>query len=103
MRQMCLVCGRMAKQQQGGPASAAAAAAFYSIECALVASESTREAAEEETIGQRLGDILRVELPKKKLVPSEEICKKCFKQLNEIDFLEKQVLVPTTTTCKSGL
>ncbi len=98
-RQLCLVCGRMAKQQQ--PAAAAAAAAFYDIGSRLpptVADDAEEGAMSEEsgigkTIAQRLGDILRVTLPKKKLVPSEQICKKCFRQLTEIDYLEMQVLI----------
>ena len=38
-----------------------------------------------------MSEILRVEVPRKKLIPSEEICKKCFRQLSEIDYLETQV------------
>ena len=43
------------------------------------------------TIGSRLRDILRVDFMRKRYVPSEEICKRCFRQLNEIDYLEAQV------------
>ena len=95
-RQLCLVCGRMAKQQQlqqhlpsGG--SASQAASFYNIASGLVSPTHPDDPDKATTIGRRLGEILRVELPKKKLVPSEEICKKCFRQLNEIDYLEGQV------------
>lgn len=97
MRQFCLLCGRMAKQQGPG-GSTAAANAFYSISTELLPPtvltnhvDGGPEPGATVSIGQRLREILRVELPKKKLVPSEEICKKCFRQLNEVDYLEAQV------------
>lgn len=62
---------------------------FYSIDTKMLSSTETAEGGV--TIAARLKDILRIDLPKKKVVPSEEICKKCFRQLNEIDYLESQV------------
>lgn len=86
MRQFCLVCGRMAKQ--------AGSSAFYSIHSTLAPSDGLGGLGSGGgTIAHRLRDILRVELPRKKLVPSEDICKKCFRQLNEVDYLEIQVRV----------
>ncbi|TRY60921.1 hypothetical protein TCAL_03200 [Tigriopus californicus] len=77
-RSICLLCGRMAKQL--------GSSAFYNIDTHMLNSESGGE-----TIAARLKEIIRVTLPRKKLIPSEEICKKCFRQLNEIDYLENQL------------
>ena len=43
------------------------------------------------TVAEKLMELLNLSLPRTDVVPSEEICKKCYRQLNEIDFLEIQV------------
>ena len=43
------------------------------------------------TVAEKLMELLNLSLPRTDVVPSEEICKRCYRQLNEIDFLEIQV------------
>ncbi len=98
LRQFCLLCGRMPKQALAG--SHVSNSAFYSIHSEFVSTadsgggdgEGSCEGSGRVTIAHKLKEILRVNLPKKKLVPSEEICKKCFRQISEIDYLENQVI-----------
>lgn len=96
-RQLCLICGRVSKQ--------IGSSAFYSVETLMLTSGeasntsplnglsavSTGGHGPSVTIASRLREILRVDFLRKRYVPSEEICKKCFRQLNEIDYLESQV------------
>ena len=45
------------------------------------------------TISKRLRDVLQVsESQRNALVPSKEICKKCFKQIMDIIYLQNQVI-----------
>ena len=76
---MCLICGRLGKH--------VGSSAFYNISTALPSTDCGNV-----TIGHRLRDILRLELPRKRLVPSDDVCRKCYRQLTEIDYLESQVI-----------
>ena len=43
------------------------------------------------SIAKKLKELFHLELPRSKIVQSEQICRKCFRALNEIHFLETQV------------
>lgn len=80
IRQLCLICGRVAKTVNMPPN------AFYNIR-----KQSITTSDGQIPIFRRLKDILNMDLPKLKLVPSEEICKKCYRQLTEIEYIQTQL------------
>jgi len=78
-RQMCLTCGRLAKQ--------AGSTSFYDIHNSTTFSTSDGYV----SIAKKLRLLFHLELPRSKLVTSDQICRKCFRALNEIHFLETQL------------
>jgi len=78
-RQICLTCGRLAKQ--------AGSTSFYDIHNSTTFSTSDGYV----SIAKKLRLLFHLELPRSKLVTSDQICRKCFRALNEIHFLETQL------------
>jgi len=78
-RQICLTCGRLAKQ--------AGSNSFYDIHNSTTFSTSDGYV----SIAKKLRMLFHLELPRSKLVTSDQICRKCFRALNEIHFLETQL------------
>ena len=93
IRQFCLVCGRMAKNSTG------MSSAFYGLDTFLMSTTEEEPPSERTSVGGLLKNILRVDLPKKKLIPSDDICKKCYRQLNEIRYMEQQVNTKQFSKC----
>lgn len=78
-RQICLICGRLAKQ--------AGSTSFYDINNGTSFTTSDGYI----SIAKKLRGMFHLELPKSKLVPCDQICRKCFRAMNEIHFLETQL------------
>ena len=78
-RQICLICGRLAKQ--------AGSTSFYDINNGTSFTTSDGYM----SIARKLRSMFHLELPKSKLVPCDQICRKCFRAMNEIHFLETQL------------
>jgi len=78
-RQICLTCGRLAKQ--------AGSQSFYDIHNSTTFSTSDGYV----SIAKKLRGLFHLELPRSKLVTCDQICRKCFRALNEIHFLETQL------------
>ena len=78
-RQICVTCGRLAKQ--------VGSSGFYDIH------NSTTFATADGymSIAKKVKEMFHLELPRSKILQSEQICRKCFRAMNEIHFLESQV------------
>ena len=85
IRSFCLVCGRVPKQPT--------LSHYYDVNSAPIPmSRDEDPEAGFMSISKKLRDILQVsETQRNQLVPSNEICKKCFKQVVDIDFMQNQV------------
>ena len=83
-RAFCLICGRVPKQPT--------LSAFYDVDTAALPVGNSEN--EFMSVSKRLRDILQItETQRNQLVPSKELCKKCFRQLVDIDFMDNQVSV----------
>lgn len=78
-RHICLTCGRMAKQ--------AGSSGFYDIHNSTTFATSDGYI----SIAKKLRALFHLELPRSKIIASDQICRKCFRALNEIHFLETQL------------
>ena len=78
-RLICLSCGRLAKQ--------VGSTAFYDINNPSTFTTTDGYI----SIAKKLKELFHLELPRSKIIPSDQICRKCFRALNEIHFLETQV------------
>ena len=74
-----MICGRLAKQ--------AGSTSFYDINNGTSFTTSDGYI----SIAKKLRGMFHLELPKSKLVPCDQICRKCFRAMNEIHFLETQL------------
>ncbi len=84
-RQICLTCGRLAKQ--------VGSTSFYDIHNTTTFATSDGYV----SIAKKLRDLFHLELPRSKIIASDQICRKCFRALNEIHFLETQVIIYSST------
>jgi len=89
-RSFCLICGRVPKQPT--------LSHFYDVDSAPIPMPGHEPDSADggqcafTSISKRLRDILQVsETQRNSLVPSKEICKKCFKQVVDIDFMQNQI------------
>ena len=78
-RQICLTCGRLAKQ--------VGSSGFYDIHNTTTFATADGYM----SIAKKVRELFHLELPRSKILQSEQICRKCFRALNEIHFLETQV------------
>ena len=78
-RNICITCGRLAKQ--------VGSTSFYDIHNTTTFATSDGYV----SIAKKLRDLFHLELPRSKIISSDQICRKCFRALNEIHFLETQV------------
>ena len=88
-RQICVTCGRLAKQ--------VGSSGFYDIH------NSTTFATADGymSIAKKVKEMFHLELPRSKILQSEQICRKCFRAMNEIHFLESQVNTSKSWTGKN--
>ena len=78
-RHICLACGRLAKQ--------VGSSSFYDINNTTTFATSDGYV----SIAKKLRDLFHLELPRSKIIAGDQICRKCYRALNEIHFLETQV------------
>ena len=81
-RSFCLVCGKVPKQPNASP--------FYDVETATLPTGNSEKSFD--SLSKKLREVIKIpDSHRNKLVPSKEVCKKCFRQLVDIDFMENQV------------
>ena len=81
-RLFCLVCGKVPKQPNASP--------FYDVETATLPTGNSEKSFD--SLSKKLREVIKIpDSHRNKLVPSKEVCKKCFRQLVDIDFMENQV------------
>jgi hypothetical protein len=81
-RDFCLVCGKLPTQTN--------ASSFVDVEnCNLQTDNGEKEST---TLSQKLSEVIKIsESQRHQLIPSKDVCNKCFRQLNYISFMENQV------------
>lgn len=78
----CLVCGKIPKQPNASP--------FYDVDTSTLPTGNSEKAFT--SLSKKLRDVIKVpDTQRNQLVPSKEVCKKCFRQLVDIDFMENQI------------
>lgn len=81
-RDFCLVCGKLPTQSN--------ASSFYDVDdCNITSVDSEKELT---SLSKKLSEVIKIsDSQRNQLIPSKEVCNKCFRQLNYINFMENQV------------
>ena len=82
-RAFCLVCGKVPKQPNATP--------FYEVETATLPTANAEN--NFTSLAKKLREVIKIsDSQRNQLVPSKEVCKKCFRSLVDMEFMENQVI-----------
>ena len=81
-RLFCLVCGKVPKQPNATP--------FYEVETATLPTANAEK--NFTSLSKKLREVIKIsDAQRNQLVPSKDVCKKCFRSLVDMEFMENQV------------
>jgi len=83
-RLFCLVCGKVPKQPNATP--------FYEVETATLPTANAEK--NFTSLSKKLREVIKIsDAQRNQLVPSKDVCKKCFRSLVDMEFMENQVKI----------